>query len=85
MSKYDRKMEFFGSKETGECCFTFGTLKLDDKFVLIDRDHISVLEECAKVLLRTKDAITTLDGTSIENEQLVDDFHAVVAKLEKLK
>lgn len=32
------------------------------------------------ILLRAKDAIEALDGTTVENEKLVDDYHAIFAK-----
>lgn len=50
MSKYDNQMEFFGGKDTGEWCFTLGTLKLDERLVIVDRKHVEALEECAGIL-----------------------------------
>lgn len=35
------------------------------------------------ILIRAHDAIEALDGTSIENEQLVDDYRAVIDKTMK--
>jgi len=36
--------------------------------------------EIVNVLLRARDAIEALDGTSVENERLVDDYRTVVTK-----
>lgn len=35
------------------------------------------------ILLRARDAIETLDGTSVENEKLVDEYRAVIARAGK--
>lgn len=34
--------------------------------------------ELLSLLLRAEDAIQALDGTTLENEKLVDDFHAAI-------
>lgn len=47
MGKYDNQMDLDGAKESGECYFHFGTLKLDDHLVLIDRAHLVALERVA--------------------------------------
>jgi hypothetical protein len=43
---------------------------------------ISAAPDMLDVLLRAKDAIEALDGTSADNEKLVDDYRAVIAKVE---
>lgn len=35
------------------------------------------------VLVRARDAIEALDGTTVENEKLVDDYRAIVAKAQQ--
>lgn len=35
------------------------------------------------VLLRARDAIEALDGTTVENEKLVDDYRALIAKVQE--
>ena len=41
---------------------------------------IAAAPDLFDVLLRASDAIKALDGTSIENEKLVDDYRAAIAK-----
>ena len=43
-------------------------------------DQVKPVSEIVDVLLRARDAIEALDGTSVENERLVDDYRAVVTK-----
>jgi hypothetical protein len=46
---------------------------------------IAAAPDLLDVLLRAKDIIEALDGTSTENEKLVDDYRAVLAKVEGTK
>lgn len=46
---------------------------------------IAAAPDLLDVLLRAKDVIEALDGTSTENEKLVDDYRAVLAKVEGTK
>lgn len=41
---------------------------------------LSTAPEMLDVLLRARDAIEALDGTSAENERLVDDYRVVIAR-----
>jgi len=50
-----------------------------------DARLIEAAPDMLDVLLRAKDAIEALDGTSAENEKLVDDYRAVLAKVEGTK
>ncbi len=43
----------------------------------------SVNAELIDVLIRAKDAIEALDGTTVENEKLVDDYRAAIAKAQE--
>ena len=44
----------------------------------------SVIAELIDVLIRAKDAIEALDGTTVENEKLVDDYRATIAKAQEV-
>jgi hypothetical protein len=46
---------------------------------------IAAAPDMLDVLLRAKDVIEALDGTSTDNEKLVDDYRAVLAKVEGTK
>ncbi len=45
-----------------------------------DARLIAAAPELLDVLIRARDAIEALDGTSIENEKIVDDYRAAIAK-----
>jgi hypothetical protein len=47
-----------------------------------DARLIEAAPDMLDVLLRARDVIEALDGTSAENEKLVDDYRAVLAKVE---
>lgn len=52
--------------------------KVDDEEV--NAILIAAAPELLDVLIRARDAIEALDGTSVENEKLVDDYRAAIAK-----
>ena len=41
---------------------------------------LAAAPEMLSVLIRAKDAIEALDGTTVENEQLVDDYRTAINK-----
>jgi hypothetical protein len=41
---------------------------------------LAAAPELLSVLIRAKDAIEALDGTTVENEQLVDDYRTAINK-----
>jgi hypothetical protein len=43
---------------------------------------IAAAPDLLDILVRAKDVIEALDGTSVENEKLVDDYRAAIAKAE---
>lgn len=42
---------------------------------------IAAAPDLLDVLIRAKDAIEALDGTTVENEKLVDDYRAIIQKV----